>query len=52
LEQYSTTVEPMAKRFVHPTREFADIVVTGNDDIAHEVDLVMRHIRQHKAARA
>lgn len=51
LEQYRTTVEPMAKRFVHPTREFADIVVTGNDDIAHEVTLVMRHIRKHQAAR-
>ena len=51
LEQYRTTVEPMAKRFVHPTREFADIVVTGNDDIAHEVTLVMRHIKQRQAAR-
>lgn len=52
LEQYRTTVSPMAKRYVHPTREYADIVVTGNDDIAHEVEVVMSHIRQHQAARA
>lgn len=48
LEQYRTTVAPMAKRYVQATREFADIIVTGNDDIAHEVELVMRHIRQHE----
>lgn len=51
LEQYHTTVAPMAKRYVQPTREHADIVVTGNDDIQHEVELVMRHIREHQAER-
>jgi uridine kinase len=51
LEQYQTTVAPMAKRFVQPTRDHADIIVTGNDDIQHEVQLVMRHIRQHQVAR-
>ncbi len=51
LEQYNTTVAPMAKRYVQPTKEYADIVVTGNDDIACEVDSVMKHIRDHEAAR-
>jgi uridine kinase len=44
LEQYRTTVLPMAKQHVHPTRAKADIVVTGDDDIANEVSLVMAHI--------
>jgi uridine kinase len=44
LEQYRTTVLPMARQHVHPTRAKADIVVTGDDDIANEVALVMTHI--------
>ena len=50
LEQYRTTVLPSAKQYVYPTREYADIVVTGNDDIGHEVGLVLSHIRRHAAA--
>lgn len=45
LEQYHTTVAPMAKQFVYPTRAHADIVVTGNDEIVHEVDAVLSHVR-------
>ena len=44
LEQYESTVLPMAKRYVHPTREIADIVVTGNDAIENEVSLVLDHV--------
>lgn len=45
LEQYHTTVLPMAKKYVHPTRAFADIVVTGDDDINREVEAVLQHVR-------
>ncbi len=44
LEQYHSTVLPMAKRYVHPTRERADIVVTGNDRIENEVAAVLNHV--------
>jgi uridine kinase len=50
LEQYHSTVLPSAKRYVYPTREFADIVVTGNDNIEHEVSLVLAHIRERATA--
>jgi uridine kinase len=50
LEQYHSTVLPSAKRYVYPTREFADIVVTGNDNIDHEVSLVLSHIRERAPA--
>lgn len=56
LEQYETTVLPMAKLYVYPTRAFADIVVTGNDNIQYEVETVLEHIRANSqvsgAARA
>lgn len=51
LEQYSTTVLPMAKQFVYPSREYADIVVCGDDDIGHEVSLVVEHIRKNATVR-
>ena len=44
LEQYETTVLPMAQRYVHPTRAHADLVVTGDDDIASEVAAVLAHV--------
>jgi uridine kinase len=50
LEQYQSTVLPSAKRYVYPTRAYADIVVTGNDNIEHEVSLVLEHIRSNAAA--
>ncbi len=49
LEQYETTVLPMAKLYVYPTRAFADIVVTGNDNIQYEVESVLEHIRTNSA---
>ena len=52
LEQYRTTVLPMAQQYVYPTRAHADIVVAGNDDIAHEVDAVLRHVRHGADMRA
>ncbi len=50
LEQYATTVLPMAKKYVYPTRAYADIVVTGNDNINYEVSVVLDHIRDNAAS--
>lgn len=33
LRQYAETVRPMAERFVLPTREFADVVVSGTEPL-------------------
>jgi uridine kinase len=52
LEQYRTTVQPMAKQYVYPTRNHADIVVTGDDDILHEAAVVLAHVRAGAAALA
>lgn len=47
LEQYHTTVAPMAKRYVYPTRQFGDVVIVGNDYISNEVSSVLSHIREN-----
>jgi len=44
LRQFQDTVEPMAREYVHPTRQFADVVLTGDDDIGSEVQAVLSHI--------
>ncbi len=46
LEQYATTVAPMARQYVYPARVHADIVVTGDDDIAREVESVLHHVQR------
>jgi uridine kinase len=45
LEQFSITVRPMAQRYVHPTRQYADVVLTGDGEIADEMERVLKHIR-------
>jgi uridine kinase len=45
LEQFSTTVQPMAQRYVHPTRQYADVVLTGDAEIGDGIELVLKHIR-------
>jgi uridine kinase len=45
LQQFHTTVQPMARQYLHPTRQYADVVLTGNDEIGNEVRLVLSHIQ-------
>ena len=44
-QQYRTTVRPMALRYIYPTREFADVTVSGNDPIDQTSATVLLHIR-------
>jgi uridine kinase len=52
LEQYHTTVAPMARQYVYPARVHADILVTGDDDISREVEAVLRHVERGTAMNA
>lgn len=52
LEQFYATVRPMAQQHLHPTRQYADVVLTGDDDIANEVQLVLNHIRAGRGSTA
>ncbi len=44
LRQYTETVRPMAERYVLPTRQFADIVVSGEAPLQFSVAAVISHI--------
>jgi uridine kinase len=44
MEQYDSTVWPMALEYVLPTRAFADLIVSGEEPIDHAVDQVLRRL--------
>ena len=46
VEQFWTTVAPMAERYVRPTRAYADVVVLGGGAVAEEVEGVFEHLRR------
>ena len=49
VEQYTTTVAPMALRYVCPTIVYADIVVSGADPIGDSVSRILEHYRRQIA---
>jgi len=51
MKQFTETVQPMANIYVRPTRQNADIVVPGDNDIGLSVATVMEHV-QHRAGAA
>ncbi len=48
LEQYETTVAPMAQRYVRPTIAHAEVVVIGTEPIEDGVARVVEHYRRSK----
>ena len=51
VEQFRTTVAPMAQRYVRPTRVHADVVVFGGTPIGDEVERVLEHVRRNHRVR-
>jgi uridine kinase len=49
-EQYERTVRPSAELFVIPTREHADIVVSGEEPLAESTAAVVRALKAAKSA--
>jgi uridine kinase len=47
IRQFTETVQPMSNIYVRPTRQNADIVVPGDNDINLSVATVMDHIQRH-----
>ncbi len=42
--QYAETVQPMAALYVHPTKNFADVIVAGDNLIERSIEAVTTHI--------
>ena len=49
MQQYATTVAPMAQRYVRPTLVYADVVVSGAEPIGDGVSRVLAHYRRQIA---
>ena len=47
--QYAETVRPMAERYVHPTRDFADVIVSGKAPLEVTGAEVLRHVHRKTA---
>lgn len=47
VEQFRSTVAPMAARYVRPTQAYAHVVVFGAAPISEEVERVLKHVRQN-----
>jgi uridine kinase len=45
-EQYERTVRPSAEWFVHPTRKYADLVVSGEEPLADSTAVVLNALRR------
>ena len=52
VEQYATTVAPMAQRYVRPTIVHADVVVSGSERIEDGVARVLAHYQRQIASAA
>lgn len=48
VEQFETTVAPMARRYVHPTMAHADVVVIGTERIEDGVARVVKHYQRRE----
>ena len=52
LQQYASTVWPMALQYVLPSREFATLVVSGEEPLDDSVAAVLRILKTRRAATA
>jgi uridine kinase len=50
IEQYEATVWPMAMEYVLPSRDFADIVVSGEEPLEQSIARMARHLKKTLAA--
>lgn len=46
--QYKTTVRPMYEQFVNPTKQYADVIVNGEDSVEKSVLTIMHQINKLK----
>ncbi len=49
VEQFTATVLPMAELYVRPTRQFADLVLSGEQPLQLSTQAVLAHARGHAA---
>jgi|SRR5579859_938978 len=45
LQQFQDTVQPMAEQFVLPTRQYADLVLSGDEKVSANVDRILELVK-------
>lgn len=48
--QYTTTVQPMADQFIIPTRQYADLILSGSAPVGESAEAVLAHVRSVEQA--
>ncbi|MGH9436544.1 MAG: uridine kinase [Terriglobia bacterium] len=51
IAQFNETVQPMAVRYVRPTSQYADLVISGEEPLFQSVQRVIAHVRRSLPAR-
>jgi len=46
LEQFNNTVKPMHKKFVNPTKKYADIIIKNNESNSNSFNILFNKIRK------
>jgi uridine kinase len=46
--QYVTTVKPMHKQFVEPSKQYADVIIPGGSDTTAALTLILEGLRTRK----
>ena len=52
IEQYAATVRPMSELYVLPTRQYADVVASGCDDLENSARAVLAHVQANAGGQA
>jgi uridine kinase len=50
--QFTGTVQPMAARYVRPTSQYADLVLSGEHPVSRSVEFVLEHVRCNRSWKA
>ena len=52
LAQYEATVRKMMDLYINPTKQYADVILSGDQPVAENAETILEHVRSHAATHA
>ena len=52
LAQYEATVRKMMDLYINPTKQYADMILSGDQPVADNAEMILEHVRSHAATHA
>ena len=52
LAQYEATVRKMMDLYIKPTKQYADMILSGDQPVAENAETILEHVRSHAATHA